>query len=130
MFLKAHYSRFRNLPIYLSLHETNVPKISHYNTFYPLKCGHMRNVKCFFTIIQKQWKILMCIKTELSNVWLFSLGNILLYYCHLNSLRSLFQAKYMQYTYNGNWKCSFIKLLHLIIKQNDKIYVSLFLLQN
>ena len=46
--------RFENLPISSSSDENNMPKMSHYNTFYFLKCGHMRYVKCFFTIIQKQ----------------------------------------------------------------------------
>ena len=58
--------RFENLPISSSSDENNMPRISHYNTFYFLKCGHTRYVKCFFTIIQKQQKMLICIKTELT----------------------------------------------------------------
>ena len=71
LFLKVHYCRFENLLISLPSYENNMPKISHYNTFYFLRCTHMRYVKCFITIIQKQQKIMMCIKTELNNILFF-----------------------------------------------------------
>ena len=35
--LKVHKCRSENLPTFWSLHKNNVPKASHYNTFYFLK---------------------------------------------------------------------------------------------
>ena len=47
--LKVHQRRFENLQISSSLYESNMLKISHYNSFY-----FLRYVKSLFTDIQKR----------------------------------------------------------------------------
>ena len=42
--LKVQKCRFENLPISLSSHESNMPKISHHNTLYFLRYLHVRYV--------------------------------------------------------------------------------------
>ena len=49
------YCRSENLITFLSLHKNNIPKVSHYNTFYfLLRNACPRYVNCLFTNIQKQ----------------------------------------------------------------------------
>ena len=52
--LKVHYCRSENLLTFSSLHKNNVPKVSHYNTFYFLRYARPRYVKYLFTNIRKQ----------------------------------------------------------------------------
>ena len=56
--LKVHLCRYKNLPISLSSHKDNMPKVSHYNTVYFLRYTHTRFMKYLFTNIQIQQNML------------------------------------------------------------------------
>ena len=52
--LKIHWCRFQNLPRSSSWLENNMPKDSHYKSFYVLWYAYVKYVKRLFTNIQKQ----------------------------------------------------------------------------